>query len=51
MLTLRNAAENASTAPITDAQIVGILRGDDGYQATSAIHPGATLRTHQPLLP
>lgn len=31
MLTLRNAAENASTEPIADFQIVAILRGEGGH--------------------
>lgn len=33
MLTLRNTAENASTEPITDAQIVAILRGEGGHRS------------------
>ncbi len=33
LLILRNAAENASTDPITDAQIVAILRGEGTNQS------------------
>ncbi len=33
MPTLRSAAENASTEPITDAQIVAILRSEGGLRS------------------